>query len=102
MPQSGLKSRVTCFCTAAATFSRSPIGTSWAIDTMATCSVRGTGRSNTCTATARYPRILIPRHLDRLAKGRARSRRDMMLDQSQIAHYLLSLGVLEPRAIVED
>ena len=25
-----------------------------------------------------------------------------MLDQSQIAHYLLSLGVVKPRAVVDD
>ena len=90
MPQIGAKSRVTCFCSAAVACMRLRVETSLVSETSAMWSVSGKG------APLRRDAVLTGRAAERLRRWTA------MLEQSQVAHYLLSLGLVKPRAVLED
>ena len=87
-PQIGSKSRVSCFCTAAPACSRLADRDLRVSETSAMWSMSGTSvpfLGLTCTVGC----------------GEA-APRVRMLEQSDIAHYLLSLGVVKPRAVIEE
>src|SRR5690242_10822573 len=80
---------MTCFWTAAATWSSVRVETPLASETSATWSVSGTGT----------PFDVLDLHGGRGEAGPAAVA--AMLEQPEIPHYLLSLGLVKPRDVVE-